>query len=124
MGDGKGFDREELAAAVRRKALGYETSESVDEYGLIDGQLALIKRRVTVKDVPPDVAAVKFLMEMYGEDTEELSERQLKEEKIRLIKLLKEEENAVGETENGSKVRNGRLQKTGGIHDQDGQSGD
>ena len=73
MGDGKGFDREELAAAVRRKALGYETSESVDEYGLIDGQLALIKRRVTVKDVPPDVAAVKFLMEMYGEDTEELS---------------------------------------------------
>ena len=104
MGEEKGFDKDVLAAAVRRKALGYETSESVDEYGLIDGQLTLIKRRVTVKDVPPDVAAAKFLLEMYGEDAEELSERQLKEEKIRLIKLLKEEENAAGETENGRKV--------------------
>ena len=72
--------REKLVAAVRRKAEGYETTESVEEYALIDGQLTLVKRRVTVKEV--------------AAETDYMSEQQLKEEKLRLIKLLKEDENA------------------------------
>jgi len=86
--------REKLVAAVRRKAEGYETTESVEEYALIDGQLTLVKRRVTVKEVPADVAAVRFMLEECAAETDYMSEQQLKEEKLRLIKLLKEDENA------------------------------
>ena len=84
--------REKLVAAVRRKAQGYETTESVEEYARIDGQLTLVKRRVTVKEVPADVAAVRFMLEECAAETDYMSEQQLKEEKLRLIKLLKEDE--------------------------------
>ena len=43
-----------LYDAVRKKAVGYTTSECVDEYSLMDGELCVVKRKITTKEVPPD----------------------------------------------------------------------
>lgn len=81
----------ELLCAVRKKAVGYTAEECVEEYGVNDGQLTLCKRKVTVKEVPPDLSAVKMLIEMDGVDPyEKMSETELENEKNRLLQLLKE----------------------------------
>lgn len=77
-----------------KKALGYKSSEVVEEYvyDKEDGELALSKRKVTYKQVPPDVSATKILLETYAANDGEvlqLTDSQLEEEKQRLIKLLK-----------------------------------
>ena len=47
--------------ALRRRALGFETDEVVEEYAFQEGEAVLLKRKVTKKTVPPDVAAAKLL---------------------------------------------------------------
>ncbi len=81
---------EKILGAVRKVALGYTLEEVTEEYGVEDGELKLVKRRETHKDVPPDLKAVKILME--DKDYSVLSDEELEREKIRLLKLLKEEE--------------------------------
>ncbi|MBO5224208.1 MAG: hypothetical protein J6C23_06835 [Clostridia bacterium] len=85
---------DDLLCAVRKKAVGYTAEECVEEYGVNDGQLTLCKRKITVKEVPPDLSAVKMLMEMDGADPySKMSEEELENEKNRLLKLLKEKQN-------------------------------
>lgn len=55
--------REEVTEALRRRALGYEADEVVEEYGFTEGEAVLLKRKVTKKDVPPDIQAAKLLLE-------------------------------------------------------------
>lgn len=81
---------EKIANAVRRVALGFSLEEVTEEYGVEDGELKLVKRKETRKDVPPDLKAVKILME--DTDYSALSDEALAQEKTRLLKLLKEEE--------------------------------
>ena len=52
--------REEVTEALRRRALGYEADEVVEEYGFTEGEAVLLKRKVTKKDVPPDIQAAKI----------------------------------------------------------------
>lgn len=86
---------EQLIGAVKKKALGYMTTENVEEYSLIDGELNIVKRKITQKEVPPDIAAVKFLIDESTVDSyADMNEEELKKEKMRLLKLLKEAENA------------------------------
>ncbi|MBR2967475.1 MAG: hypothetical protein IKC35_01695 [Clostridia bacterium] len=86
---------EKLLDAVKRKATGYLTTENVEEYAMVDGELTVVKRKVTQKEVPPDISAVKFLMDDFAADSfMEMTEEELKEEKTRLLNLLKEAENA------------------------------
>lgn len=54
-----------------------------------DGELTLVKKKVTKKDIPPDIKAVKLLMD--GND-EQLSDEELESEKRELLKMLKEME--------------------------------
>ena len=84
----------DLLCAVRKKAVGYTAEECVEEYGVNEGQLTLCKRKITVKEVPPDLSAVKMLIEIDGADPyEKMSEDELETEKKRLLLLLKEKEN-------------------------------
>lgn len=53
-----------------------------------DGELKLVKRKVTKRDVPPDIKACKLLMEGGGEES--MTDEQLNEEKEKILKLLKE----------------------------------
>lgn len=80
----------EVTEAIRRRALGYETDEVVEEYGFSEGEAVLVKRKVTRKAVPPDLQAAKMLLE--EGPLSALSDEQLEEEKARLLRQLREEE--------------------------------
>ena len=82
---------EEVKAALRRRALGYEADEVVEEYGFTEGEAVLLKRKVTKKDVPPDIQAAKLLLEA-EEPLAALTDEQLEQEKARLLLRLREEE--------------------------------
>lgn len=78
---------DEIFDAVKKRAVGYSSTETVDEYAVVDGKMELVKRRVTVKDVPPDIAAAKLLLDDGGIET--LTDEQLEEERKRLLEELK-----------------------------------
>lgn len=82
--------------ALLKKALGYETKEVVEEYVIDeDGESVLSKKKVTKKHISPDISAAKVLLEHYSniEDNkyQNMTEQQLRQEKLKLIKLLKQE---------------------------------
>ncbi len=82
---------EEMKAALRRKALGFDTDEVVEEYAFEEGEAVLLRRKVTKKTVPPDVSDAKMLT-----DEEKplalFTAEELAAEKRRLLALLRDEE--------------------------------
>lgn len=87
------MERKEIEKALKKVALGFSTEEVTEEYGVEDGEVKLLKRRETRKEIPPDLKAVKLLLEESLNVTE-MTDEELEEEKIRLLKLLKEESGA------------------------------
>ena len=83
--------RDDILEAVVKRARGYTATETVEDYAVVDGALELVKKRVTVKDVPPDMTAAKLIMDDGG--TDELTDEQLAIEKRRLLTELAESEN-------------------------------
>ena len=81
---------EGLKDALLKCAVGFNTGEVVEEYAVDGDGLKLVKRKVTRRDVPPDIKAVKMLLD--GEAAvEELTDEQLEERRQKLIAMLKEE---------------------------------
>lgn len=80
----------EYGDALKRKALGYNADEVVEEYASVDGKLELIKRKVTTKHVPPDLSALKMIIDEDVNNICEMSEQELIEERGKLLKELKE----------------------------------
>ncbi len=76
----------EIMDAVVKRACGYSAVETVEEYAVVDGALELVKKRVTTKDVPPDMAAAKMLID--GDEIGALTDEQLETEKRRLLAEL------------------------------------
>ena len=89
---------EEIQKALLKKALGFSSDEVVEEYSLDEnGNSVLNKRKVTKKYNPPDISAMKILLEKENFSDDSLSHMtlaELKKEKKRLLKQLKEEENS------------------------------
>ncbi len=86
-----------IKKALLKKALGYDADDVVKEYtGGEDGDIVLAKKKVTTKHYAPDVSAVKLLLDRYyktyKEIVDEMTDEALEEEKNRLEKLIKEEE--------------------------------
>ncbi len=79
---------EDLKGALKKCAVGFGTSEVVEEFSVEDGELRLVKKKVPRRDVPPDIKAVKLLMEG---DAGALSDEEIEEEMKNLEKMLKEE---------------------------------
>lgn len=75
--------------ALKRCAVGFETGEVVEEFAVEDGELKLVKKKVTRRDIPPDIKAVKMLLD--GDDVGRLSDGELEKERERLIAILKED---------------------------------
>jgi hypothetical protein len=73
-----------------KKALGYDVKEVVEEYVNEDGEIKLTKKKVTKKNVPPDMTALKILLDEREQPIERMSDEVLEEEKNRLLKLLEE----------------------------------
>jgi hypothetical protein len=82
-----------LSRAVKKKAMGYVSVETVEEYACSDGELVLQKRKIKKTDVPPDVSAVKLMLEISTLLQDDMTEEEVKKEKERLIRLLTEVEN-------------------------------
>lgn len=93
-----------LEDALLKKAIGYDTSEIIEEFSENDGQVVLVKKKVTKKSVPPDMTALKMLLE--GEnraDVTTMTEEELKAERKRLLKELANEK--------GEKVEQGNSEE-------------
>ena len=81
--------------ALIKKATGYISEETVTEYSFGDGIETPVKKKVTKKEVPPDITAIKMLLGESAEDISpdyrDMTDEELIAEKNRLIKLLKTE---------------------------------
>lgn len=78
---------EKLKNALLKKALGFDTEEVIEEYQETEEEMRLVKRKVTKKNVPPDITAIKLLLDEKI-DVESLSDEELQAEKNRLLQLL------------------------------------
>ncbi len=85
---------DEIHDALLKKALGFETDEIVEEYVEDEkGKPKLVKRKITKKFNPPDVSALKYLLDdNKSDDLDKMTDGELMREKERLLKLLKEKE--------------------------------
>ncbi len=81
--------KDEIRDAIRKVALGYSVGEVTEEYAASDGEMKLIKRKETRKDIPPDLKAVRLLLE--ERDLSSLSDEELERERQRLLAELKED---------------------------------
>lgn len=80
---------EEVFGALKKCAVGLKTRKVVEEFSMEDGELRLVKKKVTQRDIPPDIKAVKLLLD--GNDTCGLSDEELEEERKKLLEMLKAE---------------------------------
>ncbi len=85
---------EKIKKALLRRALGYDASETVEEYAKNGDEMTIVRKKITTKNVPPDITAAKLMLESIDEkskDLSALSNEELNAEKLRLLALLKEE---------------------------------
>lgn len=87
-GKGDKISEEKLKTALLKKALGYDAKEIVEEYVSEEGEIRLTKKKVTKKNVPPDITAIKFLLDEDAQALSAMTDEQLIEEKNRLLNLL------------------------------------
>ena len=78
-----------IKSALIKCATGLKSHEVVEEFAVEDGELKLVKRKVTKREIPPDIKAVKLLLD--GESGD-ISDEALEEEKQKLLKMLKEKD--------------------------------
>jgi len=90
------MDEQELRQALCKRAVGFESDEIIEEYVTDEnGQPVLSKRKITKKFNPPDVTALRFLLDqsnLLDDDISKMTDEQLLKEKERLLSLLKEKE--------------------------------
>ena len=65
--NGNNFD-DKLNKVLVKRALGYSYKEVIEEYQQDGDDLKLIKKKVSKKIVPPDINAVKILLDKNNED--------------------------------------------------------
>lgn len=88
----KNLTEKETKEALMKSASGYVSSDVVEEFSLDDesGEMKLVKRKITKKEYPPNISALKTLAELsIGKDEfDNLSDSELESEKQRLLGLL------------------------------------
>jgi len=89
------LDMEKLKKAIKKKALGYNVVEETVDYSLVDGEMVPSKKKTATKHIPPDVAALKALMDLKEDNInyESMTDEELNKEKMRLLKILADTEN-------------------------------
>ncbi len=94
---------ERLVNSLYKKAVGYTAKEKTTEYSA-EGDV--VKQKVTSKHYPPDITALKAYLEIVssGDTLEKMTDEELAEEKIRLLKILEETENGTCKTQRESEM--------------------
>ena len=91
----KKVTKSELEKALIKKVLGYDATEVIEEYsGGEDGEVKLLKKKVTVKNVPPDMTALKLLLDEKQMSVTEMTDEELEQERLRLLQLLEKLKNS------------------------------
>ena len=85
----KTLSRDDIKQALLKRAIGFDAKEVIEEYVGGDDGVKLTKKKVTYKFVPPDVTALKLLIEGEEKDTSSLSDEELLMEKERLLESLR-----------------------------------
>lgn len=80
--------KDEIMDALVRRALGQTVTEQSEEYAVVDGDMTLVKKKISVKELPPELSAIKLLIETGGEKSADMDESMLEKEKTRLLKEL------------------------------------
>ena len=80
-------EKEKLIELVKH----YNVKEVIEEYTEVDGDMRLLRQKVIIKNVPPDITAVKMITDNTKE-ANKLSDDELEEEKQKLLKILKDSE--------------------------------
>ena len=99
----------ETLKALKSCIKGLTTKEIITEYAVDEetGKLKIIKQKVSEKFIPPNVDLLKLVYPQFSKqkiDYESFTDEELEEEKQRLLKELKENENAGGKIVRKSKV--------------------
>ncbi|MBQ7339598.1 MAG: hypothetical protein IJW43_01950 [Clostridia bacterium] len=82
-------DVKKAKKALIKRALGYDAKETVEEYVKGEDGIILTKKKVTKKPVPPDVSALKVLLELEPDKAiSNMSEEELVLERERLLREL------------------------------------
>ncbi len=90
-GKGKKTSEDKLKSALIKKAIGFDSTEVTEEYSIDDtGEIKLTKKKVTKKNVPPDMTAIKILIDDI-KPVGEMTDEELENEKNRLLQILKEQ---------------------------------
>jgi hypothetical protein len=83
------LSNQQLKKALIKRAMGFDAKEVIEEYVGEEDGVKLTKKKVTYKFIPPDVTALKLLIEGEDEDLSTLSDEELIREKERLLKSLR-----------------------------------
>lgn len=90
----KSLTKEEIKKALLKRAIGYDAKEVIEEYVGGDDGVKLTKKKITYKNVPPDVTALKILIDDQPSVTvENMTDEELIAEKERLLQELNKQEN-------------------------------
>ena len=84
------LESKKLETALLKVALGFSVEEVTEEFADVDGQLKLLKRKRTKKQVPPDLKAVQLLLAERGVAVADMTDEELEKEKQRLLLILSE----------------------------------
>lgn len=79
---------ESVKDALKKCAVGLSASEVIEEFAVDNGELKLVKKKVTRREIPPDIKAVKMLLD--SEAGVDMTDGELAAERENLIKMLKE----------------------------------
>lgn len=90
------IDKEKIAKALFKKAIGYDVEESVEEFFVDEesGELKKGKTKVSKKHLPPDIPAAKTLFELCELDEDKydrMTEEELLKERAKILEELKKE---------------------------------
>ena len=91
------FDKykDKIQKSLIKKAIGYQYKEVIEEYSVAEDGEKLTKKKITTKDVPPDLTAVKMFLDSINittdENLEEMSDEELKQQIEKAMQMMEED---------------------------------
>ena len=84
-------NKNKIKKALYDKAIGYTAEEITEEYGMVEQELVLLKKKRSLKSYPPDMSAITMLLQENKGEYDNMTDIELQKEKERLLKLLNKE---------------------------------
>ena len=87
--------KDKIEKSLIKKALGYQYKEVIEEYSVAEDGEKLTKKKITTKDVPPDLTAVKMFLDSINistdENLEQMSDEELKKQIEKAMQMMEED---------------------------------